>query len=89
MIEGGEQMENFDINRFLKISWNSKLYIIFILLLSLAIGYFYSYYYITPMYQSFATVVLVQNENLEQDTPTYSSITQTDINLNKNLLSTC
>lgn len=78
-------MENFDINRFSKIFWNSKLYIIFILLLSLAIGYFYSYYYVTPMYQSFATVVLVQNENLEEDT---STITQTDINLNKNLLST-
>lgn len=78
-------MENFDINRFSKVFWNSKLYIIFILLLSLAIGYFYSYYYVTPMYQSFATVVLVQNENLEQDS---STITQTDINLNKNLLST-
>lgn len=78
-------MENFDISRFSKIFWNSKLYITFILLLSLAIGYFYSYYYVTPMYQSFATVVLVQNENLEQDS---SSITQTDINLNKNLLST-
>lgn len=78
-------MENFDINRFSKVFWNSKLYIIFILLLSLAIGYFYSYYYVTPMYQSFATVVLVQNENLEPDS---STITQTDINLNKNLLST-
>lgn len=81
-------MENFDINRFSKTFFNSKLYITFILMLSLAIGYFYSYYYVTPMYQSFATVVLVQNENLEQETPTYSSITQTDINLNKNLLST-
>ena len=81
-------MENFDINRFSKTFFNSKLYIIFILMLSLAIGYFYSYYYVTPMYQSFATVVLVQNENLEQEAPTYSSITQTDINLNKNLLST-
>lgn len=81
-------MENFDINRFSKIFWNSKLYIIFILALSLAMGYFYSYYYVTPMYQSFATVVLVQNEILEQESPTYSSITQTDINLNKNLLST-
>ena len=81
-------MENFDINRFSKTFFNSKFYIMFILALSLTLGYFYSYYYVTPMYQSFATVVLVQNENLEQDVPTYSSITQTDINLNKNLLST-
>ena len=81
-------MEHFDINRFSKVFFNSRLYITFILMLSLAIGYFYSYYCITPMYQSFTTVVLVQNENLEQEIPTYSSITQTDINLNKNLLST-
>ena len=81
-------MENFDMNRFLKIFWNSKFYIAFILLLCLAIGYFYSYYYVTPMYQSSATVVLVQNENLEQEVANDSSITQTDITLNKNLLST-
>ena len=41
-----------------------KTCVLLTLLLSLAIGYFYSYYYVTPMYQSFATVVLVQNENL-------------------------
>jgi capsular exopolysaccharide synthesis family protein len=40
------------------------------------------------MYQSSATVVLVQNENSEQETTDNSSITQNDITLNKNLLST-
>ena len=81
-------MENFDINRFSKIFGNNKLYISFILLLCLAIGYFYSFYYVTPMYKSSATAVLIQNENLEQEITEDSSITQNDITLNKNLLST-
>jgi capsular exopolysaccharide synthesis family protein len=85
---GGEIMENFDINRLLKIFLNNKIYIAFILLLCFSIGYFYSYYYVTPMYQASATVVLVQNENTEQEVSADSSITQNDINLNKNLLST-
>lgn len=76
------------MSRLSKTFWNSKLYIVFILLLCFAIGYFYSYYYVTPMYQSSATVVLVQNENLEQEVAQDSSITQTDITLNKDLLST-
>lgn len=79
-------MENFDMNRFFKVFLNSKFYIIFILLLCLAIGYFYSYHYVTPMYQSSATVVLVQNEDLNQENDT--SITQKDLTLNKNLLAT-
>lgn len=79
-------MENFDIHRFLKILSNSKIYIIGILLLFLTMGYFYSFYYVTPLYKSSATVVLVQNDTsmTSQDT----SITQSDITLNQNLLST-
>lgn len=79
-------METFDINRFFKVFLHSKFYIILILLLCFVIGYFYSYHYVTPMYQSSATVVLVRNA--EQETLDDSSITQTDIALNKNLLAT-
>lgn len=61
-------MESFDLNRFFKVLLNSKLYIAFILLLFLTIGYFYSFYYVTPMYKSSATVVLVQNDSLEAET---------------------
>ncbi len=68
-------MENFDISRFLKVLTNNKLYICLILLLFITLGYFYSFYYVTPMYKSSATVVLVQNDNLEATDDT-SSITR-------------
>lgn len=77
-------MENYEISRFFKVLSNCKLYISFLLLLFLTMGYFYSFYYVTPMYKSSATVVLVQNSNIEK----ISSITQSDITLNQNLLST-
>lgn len=77
-------MENYEINRFFKVLSNCKLYIFFLLLLFLTMGYFYSFYYVTPMYKSSATVVLVQNSNIGK----ISSITQSDITLNQNLLST-
>ncbi len=80
-------MENFDINRFFKILCNCKLYICFVLILFIVMGYFYSFYYVTPLYDSSATVVLVQNENLENENNDFS-ITQADIALNQNLLST-
>lgn len=68
-------MENFDISRFMKVLTNNKIFIFLIILLFVAIGYFYSFYYVTPMYMSSATVVLVQNDNLEA-TDTTSSITR-------------
>ena len=80
-------MENFDINRFFKILCNCKLYICFVLILFIVMGYFYSFYYVTPLYNSSATVVLVQNENLGNENNDFS-ITQADIALNQNLLST-
>lgn len=62
-----KKVENFDINRFLKVLWNSKFMIVLLLFLFMIVGYFYSYYYVTPMYRSSATLVLVQNESFEQD----------------------
>lgn len=79
-------MEKFDGSRFYKALANSKLYIIFVLVLTVTIGYFYSCYYLTPMYSSSSTVMLVQKGGL--DTESKASITQADITLNQNLLST-
>lgn len=79
-------MDNFDMNRFLKVLFNSKLYICLVIVLFIAFGYFYSFYYVTPMYKSSATVVLVQNDNNIDGNS--DAITQTDITLNQNLLST-
>ncbi len=71
-----KNVENFDLNRFFKVLWNNKVYIALILFLFIVIGYFYSYYYVTPMYSSSATVVLVQNEELEQELAFDSAITR-------------
>ena len=78
-------MENFDITRFFKALNNSKLYICITILLFIFVGYFYSFYYITPMYKSSATVVLAQNDSVEVNE---EAITGQDITLNQNLLST-
>lgn len=80
-------MENFNINRFLKVFLNCKLYICLILILFTVMGYFYSFYYVTPLYNSSASVMLVQNDNFESNNSDFS-ITQSDIALNQNLLST-
>lgn len=78
-------MENFDISRFFKVLNNSKLYVAFVLLFFIVVGYFYSFYFVTPMYSSSATVMLVQNEQMDASS---DSITQADITLNQSLLST-
>ncbi len=79
-------MENLDIRRFLKILLNTKLCATLIIILFIGIGYFYSFYYVKPMYKSSATVVLVQNDISVSSKG--NTITQTDIALNQNLLST-
>jgi len=73
---------NNDINRLLKIISNNKKFIIIILMIFIAIGYIYSFNYKTPMYKSTATFVLVQNSEDSE------SITQKDITINQNLIST-
>lgn len=73
---------NNDINRLLKIVSNNKKFIIIILMIFIAIGYIYSFNYKTPMYKSTATFVLVQNSEDSE------SITQKDITINQNLIST-
>ncbi len=78
-------MENFDITRFFKTLANSKLYIFITIVLFIFVGYFYSFYYVTPMYESSATVVLTQNDKVDI---TQEAITGSDITLNQNLLST-
>lgn len=73
---------NNEINRLLKVITNSKKSIFLILIIFIAIGYMYSFYYKTPMYKSTATFVLVQNTGDDK------SITQKDLAVNQNLIST-
>ncbi len=70
------KVEGFNSNRFLKVLWNSKFFVLLLLFLFVLIGYFYSYYYVTPMYRSSATVVLVQNEGAKEEITSDLAITR-------------
>ncbi len=70
------KVEGFNSNRFLKVLWNSKFFVLLLLFLFVLIGYFYSYYYVTPMYRSSATVVLVQNESAKEEITSDLAITR-------------
>lgn len=62
----------------------SKIKIIILCMLSvMLLGFIYVYFLLTPMYHSSTTLILVSDNN-----NTNSSMVQSDINLNKNLVST-
>ena len=79
-------MEEIDLKRLAKTASNKKLVIILLLIISVALGYIYSFYYVTPKYKSSVTMVLAQIGQRNDDET--NSITQTDITLNKNLVDT-
>lgn len=78
-----ENNEEIDIKRIIEIIFSKKLIIALIILLSITLGYVYSYYYKKPEYKSSVTILLVADEN-----KTDKSLTQTDVNLNNGLIST-
>lgn len=78
-----ENNEEIDIKRIIEIISSKKLIITLIILLSVTLGYVYSYYYKKPEYKSSVTILLVADEN-----KTDKSLTQTDVNLNNGLIST-
>ena len=78
-----ENYEEIDIKRILEIIFSKKIFIILILLLSITLGYVYSYYYKQPEYKSSVTILLVADENKVD-----KELTQTDLNINSSLIST-
>ena len=78
-----ENYEDIDIKRILEIMFSKKIFIILIILLSITLGYVYSYYYKQPEYQSSVTILLVADENKVE-----KELTQTDLSINSSLIST-
>lgn len=78
-----ENYEDIDIKRILEIIFSKKIFIILIILLSITLGYVYSYYYKQPEYKSSVTILLVADEN-----KTDKELTQTDLSINSSLIST-
>ena len=80
-------MEELNLKQLINIIWNGKKYIIITIILAILLGIGYSYFLVTPKYEASTTLVLAKAE--EKTTNEISTgITQTDLNLNQNLVST-
>ena len=72
--------ENIEFKRMLDILNNKKRIIDLILILFIALGYLYSYYYVVPEYKSTSTLLLIPNDD--------ETVTSSDLTLNSGLIST-
>lgn len=80
-------MDELNLKQLINIIWNGKKYIITIIVLAIFLGIGYSYFLVTPKYEASTTLVLAKAE--EKATNEISTgITQTDLNINQNLVST-
>lgn len=79
-------MEELDLKEVFNMFWSRKVYMIIIILIFIILGAIYSYFYVTPKYKAYTTLVLATST---EDTETITeSITSTDISLNNNLVAT-
>ena len=72
--------ENIEFKRMLDILNNKKRIIALILILFIALGYLYSYYYVVPEYKSTSTLLLIPNDD--------ETVTSSELTLNSGLIST-
>lgn len=80
-------MEELDLKTILNMIWAKKGYIILITILFGIIGFAYSYFLVTPLYQASTTLLLVKSETIDTSSE-QQSITQTDLTINQKLVST-
>lgn len=75
--------ESINLKKILEIAFSQKILIIFILLLTITLGYLYSFYYEKPLYNSSAKILLVADESKKE-----KELTQNDLTINSSLIST-
>lgn len=80
-------MEELDLKEIFNMFWQRKLEIITIILIFMIIGAVYTYALLKPKYTSYTTLLLTQ-VNSSSEAENNTSITQTDLTLNSNLVST-
>ena len=80
-------MEELDLKELFTIFWSKKLEVLLITLIFILIGVIYSYFFIVPKYKSSTTLVLAQSSKAIEKSEE-GAITQTDLTLNSNLVST-
>lgn len=81
-------MEELDLKELFSIFWNKKVEIGLITLIFMVVGIIYSFAFVTPKYQSTTTLLLATLNNEGQQSNNKDTITQTDLTLNTNLVST-
>lgn len=85
-------MEEIDLKELFEMFWNKRAQIILIILIFIVIGIIYSVGFVTPMYSSSTTLVLVgtgsNNIDSNQTTTSTDGITTTDITINSKLVAT-
>ena len=85
-------MEEIDLKELFEMFWNKKTQIILLILIFMVIGIIYSVGFVTPMYSSSTTLVLVgtgsNSTDPNQTTTTTDGITTTDITINSKLVAT-
>lgn len=79
-----DKKEKNSLKRLSNVIKKNSLKIVLILFLFILCGYFYSYNMVVPKYKSVSTMLLT-SDNVNKDN---DSLTQSDINLNKNLIGT-
>ncbi len=83
-------MEELDLKELLNIFWKSKVQIILIVAIFIALGVVYTVSFVTPKYTASTTLVLAtaENKKSQSDSETTNSISTTDVTLNSKLVST-
>ncbi len=83
-------MEELDLREIIKVFFEKKVLIIVVTLLCILVGGTYSYFIMTPKYESSTTIVLTKTDTttLTEYGVSTDSITQTDVTLNQKLVST-
>ena len=79
-------MEDLDLKEVFNMFWSKKGIIILIVILFGVLGGLYSYFYVTPKYRSYTTLVLATSSDSSSNTS--ETITTSDITLNNNLVAT-
>lgn len=80
-------MEELDLKKLIGIFWNKRLHIIVITVIAMIIGTIYSFYFVTPQYESYTKVVLVKDSSGSEGGSS-SEITTTDLGLAQKLIGT-
>ena len=84
-------MEEIDLKELLLVYWKKKWFVAIVTLISIAIGYYYSYYHVVPKYESTTTLMLGKISNFSSDSTEIRDdyqIAQSEITINSSLVST-